>query len=474
MTGITYPSGRVLSYAFDAQGRVTGVAIGGQMVLSGATYLPFGAVQGWTWANGQQYRRAADLDGRIVSLTLGPDTAAFGSESWSFGYDSLNRLTTAVLPQGETLAYAYDGNGNRKQETRTGALTNYGYFAASNRLQALTGTTSRSFTYDAMGNLISNGSVAFTYDGRGRLTQTSNGYRYAINGLGQRVSKSGPGGTTYFVYDEQGRLLGEYDGAGAARQELVYLGDTPVASVRSGAGDSIAVYPIYTDHLNTPRVVTNQANQIVWEWKLDTFGAGAANENPGGLGVFSFNLRFPGQYYDAETGLHYNYFRDYDPSVGRYVESDPIGLQGGINTYAYADGSPTTKTDPPGLATFMCRKPLHALGGHGVRSGPDIWGNPLYHQYLCINDGKGGFSCGGQDQRGQKWYDTINGPGKPSNDKHDPQTCDQKEPDNNCIEQCLLKKFASPRPRYGIPFGTDCQEWSDDALKDCQNQCKKK
>ncbi len=335
LTGITYPSGVVSRYAFDAQGRVTGVTIGGQTVLSGATYFPFGALQGWTWAGGQAYRRDLDLDGRIASLTLGPDTAAYGNESWSFGYDSLNRLTMAALPQGETLAYAYDGNGNRRQETRAGALTNYGYFAASNRLQALTGAASRSFTYDAMGNLTSNGSVTFTYDGRGRLTQTSNGYRYAINGLGQRVSKSGPGGITYFVYDEQGRLLGEYDGAGAARQELVYLADTPVASVRPGAGGGIAVYPIYTDHLNTPRVITNQANQIVWEWKTDTFGAGAANENPSGLGVFSFNLRFPGQYYDAETGLHYNYFRDYDPSVGRYVESDPIGLDGGVNTYAY-------------------------------------------------------------------------------------------------------------------------------------------
>ena len=91
--------------------------------------------------------------------------------------------------------------------------------------------------------------------------------------------------------------------------------------------------------------VTNQANQIVWEWKTDTFGAGAANENPGGLGVFSFNLRFPGQYYDAETGLHYNYFRDYDPSVGRYVESDPIGLDGGVNTFAYALNSAVAKHD---------------------------------------------------------------------------------------------------------------------------------
>ena len=186
------------------------------------------------------------------------------------------------------------------------------------------------------------------------------------------------------------------------------------------------------------------------------------------------NLRFPGQYFDSETRLVENWHRYYDPAMGRYVESDPIGLNGGINTYAYADGSPTTKTDPLGLATHMCTKPLHALGGEGARSGWDARGNPLYHQYLCISDGKGGYTFGGQDQRGKKWYDPLNGPGKPSDDKYDPQTCEQKEPDNNCIEQCLIKKFAGPRPRYGIPFGTDCQEWSDDSLEDCQKQCKKK
>ncbi len=143
------------------------------------------------------------------------------------------------------------------------------------------------------------------------------------------MAKTGPGvatGTNHYVYDEQGHLIGEYDAAGVVRQELIYLGDTPVASVRPNASGGVDIFPIYSDHLDTPRLITNQANQKVWEWKTDTFGAGPANENPSGLGVFSFNLRFPGQYYDAETGLHYNYFRDYDPTIGRYVESDPIGL----------------------------------------------------------------------------------------------------------------------------------------------------
>ncbi|MFZ6675445.1 RHS repeat-associated core domain-containing protein [Undibacterium sp. Xuan67W] len=82
-----------------------------------------------------------------------------------------------------------------------------------------------------------------------------------------------------------------------------------------------------------------------------------ANENPQNTGVannFSFNLRFPGQYFDKETGLHYNYFRDYEPSTGRYVESDPIGLDGGINTFGYVFGNPVALTDSMGLQSYMC------------------------------------------------------------------------------------------------------------------------
>ena len=74
-------------------------------------------------------------------------------------------------------------------------------------------------------------------------------------------------------------------------------------------------YYIHADHLNTPRLITDQAGNKVWEWdNADPFGANAANEDPGNTGSkLAFNLRFPGQYFDRETSLHYNYFRDYDP-----------------------------------------------------------------------------------------------------------------------------------------------------------------
>jgi RHS repeat-associated protein len=130
--------------------------------------------------------------------------------------------------------------------------------------------------------------------------------------------------------------------------EYVYLGDIPIAVLKPGTPTQI--YYIFSDHLNTPRVVTNSANisQIRWRWLSEPFGTAPAEDNPMGLGVFTFNLRFPGQYYDAESALHNNYHRDYDPKLGRYVQSDPIGLQGGINTYAYVGSNPLTWIDPDG------------------------------------------------------------------------------------------------------------------------------
>ncbi len=144
--------------------------------------------------------------------------------------------------------------------------------------------------------------------------------------------------------------MGEYTSAGALIEETVWFGDIPVATLRPN-GSGINVYYVHTDQLNTPRRVTSPStNTVIWRWESDPFGATAANQDPDGDAVtFTYNLRFPGQYFDGETGLNYNYFRDYDPAVGRYVESDPIGLAGGANGYAYALGNPMSRADPLGL-----------------------------------------------------------------------------------------------------------------------------
>ena len=129
----------------------------------------------------------------------------------------------------------------------------------------------------------------------------------------------------------------------------MWLGDIPVATLRPNGSGGIDVFYVHADHLNSPRLVTDTANTIRWRWDSDSFGTTPPNENPSGMGAFAYNLRFPGQQYDATVGVHYNYFRDYDPTIGRYVESDPIGLRGGPNTYAYVQVNPISRTDPTGL-----------------------------------------------------------------------------------------------------------------------------
>ena len=135
--------------------------------------------------------------------------------------------------------------------------------------------------------------------------------------------------------------------------EYLYLDNSPIAFVRNGE-----LYFIHTDHLGTPRVVTDDAQRTVWEWYSTPFGVNAANEDVDGDGTkVMLNLRFPGQYFDQETGMHYNYFRDYDPSTGRYLSSDPLGIDGGLNTYAYSNLNPVVYFDPTGGT------PVHAVRG---------------------------------------------------------------------------------------------------------------
>lgn len=148
-----------------------------------------------------------------------------------------------------------------------------------------------------------------------------------------------------------GSLVGEYDAAGNLIQETVWLGDIPVATLRP-SGSSVAIYYVVTDQLNAPReVVRPSDNAVMWSWFTGPFGAEAPNTNPQGAGTFSYDLRLPGQIAGAWGSMFQNDYRDYDPAVGRYVESDPIGLAGGsFSTYTYTDGSPISKIDPSGLA----------------------------------------------------------------------------------------------------------------------------
>jgi RHS repeat-associated protein len=157
---------------------------------------------------------------------------------------------------------------------------------------------------------------------------------------------------------------------------------TQLAVVTIAAG-AAQIYYLFADQVNTTREITNAAGVVVWRGDAsEPFGVNAPNENPSGYGIFSYNPRFPGQYYDKETNLHYNYHRDYDPQTGRYIESDPIGIGGGINTYGYVGGNPVSRSDSQGLlwdelgtftvtaaATVTKFNPITAAAGIGFGAG---------------------------------------------------------------------------------------------------------
>jgi len=366
-TTITLPSGKVVTYGYTAHQR-TSVLVGTTTVLSGAIYEPFGPTNTWTWGFGPLHQRAYDLRGlpSIIDLagepvTLGRDAAGqvtsanfpFSGFDLSIGYDSLGRLTdfaslpaAAPLPVPDTQVITYDSNGNRETLTENGTLYNYSTAPSTNRLNSTTGPVAKTYGYDAAGNVTSDGINTYGYDDRGRLVNVNSGAAtYDHNGQGQRVKKDVGGTVTLFAYDEQGRLIGEYDGSGNMLMEHVWFDGQPVAVLKGSI-----VYGIDVDHLGTPRVIFEGLSGIVWTWIADPFGSTPAQEYTDSTGtLFKYNLRFAGQYFDAETGLHYNYFRTYEPAIGRYTESDPIGLSGGLNSYAYVDNQPLDETDSLGL-----------------------------------------------------------------------------------------------------------------------------
>ncbi len=363
------PSGATVTYGYNANGQVTSLTLNGSTtILSGITYDPFGPVTGWTWGNGTTASRGFDADGKVtqvdnangVSLKTYAYDDAFRitgiadaldpALSWTYGYDALDRLTAANRT-GLTQGWTYDANGNRLTETGTTPST-YSNSGSSNRVSSIAGSLPRSYGYDAAGNTLGYASATFTYNNRGRMATAANGgvtATYTYNALGQRVRRATSSATTLYVYDEAGHLTGEYSATGSLIQETVWLGDTPVATLRPNGSGGVDIYYVHADHLNTPRLVTDTVNDVRWRWESDPFGTNLPDQNPGSLGVFEYNLRFPGQQFDGIVGLHYNYFRDYDPAVGRYVEPDPAGLVGGMSLYSYVLQSPVNYFDANGL-----------------------------------------------------------------------------------------------------------------------------
>jgi RHS repeat-associated protein len=384
---LTTPSGQTITYTYSDH-LITSIAVNSTTLLSSAIYEPFGPIRGWNWGNGTTETRLYDTDGNPSQIggpelhtysidnafrIQGISNAANSNLSWTYGYDVLDRVTSGS-ETGTNQVFTYDADGNRK--TQTGTINGtYTVSATTNRLTSITGTPARTYSFDSDGDDLTYSNITLVFNDRDRManaTVASVQTTYTYNAVGQRIEKSGgPAGTVIFVYDEAGHLEGEYTSSGALIQETVWLGDTPVATLQPVTG-GVGIYYIHADHLNAPQIITRATdNAIMWRWDRDSFGS----ISPTVSGSFSYNPRFPGQYYDLETGLFYDYFRDYDPQTGRFIESDPIGLYGGsYSTYAYAWDDPIDLSDPFGL-----RPPPSALELALERAGviEAVGGGPL-------------------------------------------------------------------------------------------------
>ena len=431
----TYPSGRIVTYTRDALGRISGITTkqtsgsSPVAVASGVAYEPFGSLSGLTYDNGAVATLTYDQDYRLTgiaaaagattvqNLTNGFDAAGnitsitdalTPARTQIVTYDNLNRVATASGAYGAQ-SYTYDGVGNRLTRVLGATTETYVYAPTANQVATITaGTNVRGFTYANSGQVtedVRDPTHTFTFvpNDNGRNSSAalnaSTVGTYLYNAFEQRAQKVAGGATTQFVYDQAGHLLVEANASGVTQKEYIWLDDVPVAMVDSTGTPTL--YFIHTDQLGTPQKITNTAVAVVWDGQFDPFGnpvSGSGGANWGSVNWGSFNwgatgpslsltnLRFPGQYFDGESSLNQNWNRDYDRSVGRYLQSDPVGFEGGWNTYAYVRSRPLLLADPEGDQGI----PGALIGGvidigYQVAHNLHKNGNNLGQAVACIN-----------------------------------------------------------------------------------------
>ena len=389
VTEIIYPSGRYVDYTYDSSGYLTTVTTkptsGGTVttLASSIVHKPFGPIVSFTYGNSealtktfdnnywlstlntvysgtyvQELSYGYDYAGNLTSIT---DSLAAGRDE-TYTVDNLNRLHTASGAYGSR-TYTYDNNGNRSTRVYGGTTQTSTLTTSKNLLASITdGTNTRHFTNSASGNVLTddrvmNGAVAIsnTFGGRDRLESMTVGtptITFKINALGQRVQKATTGATTDYHFDVDGNLIGEAnDSTGADIVEYVYMEGLPLAQIDSSGN----IFYIHNNQVGAPQKITAASRTLVWDYEIEPFGetyATPTNTDP-------TNIRFPGQYADAENLLSYNSHRDYDPTLGRYVESDLLGFGGGYNLFGYASQNPAEHIDPSGL--FVPPLPIISL-----------------------------------------------------------------------------------------------------------------
>lgn len=373
---MTYPDGKIVSYAPDALGRATAVTDSeGRTYASGITYYPNGAIAGFTYGNGivhtltknarQLPSRSQDMNGatailddtytfdengNVSAVTDGlPATAT--NRSRSLGYDALDRLTLAnAAHQWGTATFSYDALDNLRSADVGTRQYRYTY-DANNRLLNVknpAGVQQFAFTYDARGNTLSKGSQAYAFDHGNRLNQVTGSQVYRYDGQGRRVQTTdvADGKTTFWIYSQSGQVLYTSEARRNQNISYIYLGNTQVAT-KTVAWAPVSTTTIayqHTDSLGSIVAETAADRSIVKRNSYEPYGK-AWNSTIDGTG-------YTGHVMDQATGLTYMQQRYYDPAIGRFLSTDTIPSAtndaGKFNRYWYAANNPYRFVDPDG------------------------------------------------------------------------------------------------------------------------------
>ena len=378
-------------------------------------------------------------------------------ETRDYSYDSQHRITTVKSPTAPE-TYSYDDLGNRQN--------NNAQFDQANRI---TGDNDFSYTYDINGNRTQKTHTAtgatehYTYNGLNQLTRYQSfpdnnpastaikDYSYTYGPLGRRWSKHNNLGTelTQFYWSGSNLIAENHNGT---PRRYILEGLTPAGFIENGE-----TYHYLKDHLGTAHEIIDSSGTIVWQGDYRSFGAVMET-----VSLLNNHLRFAGQYFDTESGLHYNYFRDYDPAIGRYLQSDPIELRGGLNTYVFVENNPIISTDFWGLTTLRCARKL------GNKNNPSMSpsGNPLRHDYLAVDGEVFSFQAGDN----YIWSDgKVSKDENKSNDQcivvsDDPKFDDAVKQAVSEVGEPKYNFFAYPYTTPYILGARNCQSWVDDIL----------